>query len=214
MPEVIAHRGASQDRPENTFAAFDLALEQGADTLEMDLHTTRDGHPVVLHDPTLLRTHGDPRAVAETDLAELPDLPTLTQVLDRYAGRVGLLLEAKGPAAAVAQQAQGIPGVVVQSFDRVGLRRAKGVVTAPLFAKRPTTRQLDRAARHAEGIGVPREVVDAELVARVRLRGLRLRVFTVNEPTDLERLTALGVDGLITDVPLLARRTAPLEVAA
>jgi len=55
-PLVIAHRGASSDAPENTIAAFELALEQGADALEMDIHLSKDGHPVVIHDFTLERT--------------------------------------------------------------------------------------------------------------------------------------------------------------
>lgn len=202
MPEVIAHRGASQDRPENTIAAFDLALEQGADTLEMDLRATRDGHAVVLHDPTLLRTHGDPRAIADVPLAEA-QLPTLREVLDRYAGRIGLLLELKVPLPLEELDGR-TAGVVVQSFDRIALRRLPGCTTAPLFARRPTARQLDRAARTAEGVGVPHGVVDPALVAAVHARGLRLRAFTANTPEELARLTALGVDGLITDVPAAA----------
>jgi len=55
-PLVIGHRGASADAPENTIAAFELALEQGADGIELDVHLTADGQPVVIHDFTLERT--------------------------------------------------------------------------------------------------------------------------------------------------------------
>ncbi len=223
--EVIAHRGASMELPEHTFAAFDLALRQGADALELDLRATADGHVVVLHDPTLARTHGDPRPVAQVRLADLPAAPavlTLAGVLERYAGVARLLLELKpggAPVEAVVRQVTGTRGVVLQSFDRFALRRAArcapGLAVAPLYTSRPTARQLDRAARGAEGVGVPHELVDAALVGAVHRRGLRLRAYTANEPAELLRLAALGVDGLITDAPARARAAlARVESAA
>ncbi len=206
--EVIAHRGASAVAPENTTAAFDRAVALGAHTLELDLRTTADGEAVVLHDPTLLRTHGDPRAVADVALADLPELPTLREVLDRYAGRVRLLLEVKPGvrADAVVAAAAGRPGVVVQSFDRVALQCVRrgdpALRVAPLFTAAPTARQLDRAARRGdEGVGVPHPAVTAALVSRAHARGLRVRAWTANAPEELARLVARGVVGLITDVP-------------
>src|SRR4051794_2663361 len=102
----IAHRGASGHRPEHTVAAYDLAIELGADLIELDVRATRDGEPVVLHDATLDRTvRGRSGPVAAHALAELRDgdgdagaVLTLREVLERYAGRVGLLVEVKpGP---------------------------------------------------------------------------------------------------------------------
>jgi len=69
--EIIAHRGASHDAPENTVAAFQLGWEQGADANELDLHLTKDGQIVVLHDPTTKRTAGVDRKVVEQTLDEL-----------------------------------------------------------------------------------------------------------------------------------------------
>jgi glycerophosphoryl diester phosphodiesterase len=105
-PRVIAHRGASRDCPENTFAAFDEALRQGADGIELDVQLTRDGVPVVYHDKTLVRAGGGRRRVASLDACELAALdtgarfrgetiPTLEAVLDRYARRTRLLIEIK-----------------------------------------------------------------------------------------------------------------------
>jgi glycerophosphoryl diester phosphodiesterase len=68
---LYAHRGASAERPENTMAAFERAIEIGVDALEMDVHVTRDGHLVVAHDPTAARTTGAQVAWRELDLAEV-----------------------------------------------------------------------------------------------------------------------------------------------
>lgn len=107
---VIAHRGASRDCPENTLAAFDEALRQGADGIELDLQLSRDGVPVVYHDKTLgLAGHGNER-VGQVDFAKLAKLdvgawldgrfrgqhiPSLDEVLERYGKRTRLLLEIK-----------------------------------------------------------------------------------------------------------------------
>ncbi|HVV82230.1 MAG TPA: glycerophosphodiester phosphodiesterase [Kofleriaceae bacterium] len=67
---LYAHRGASAELPENTLPAFRRALDYGVDALELDVHLTRDGHPIVSHDPDGARMAGDPRAWRDLDLAE------------------------------------------------------------------------------------------------------------------------------------------------
>jgi glycerophosphoryl diester phosphodiesterase len=71
---VIAHRGASGAAPENTLAAFELAVRQGADAFELDVRLTGDGVPVVLHDPTLERTTDRAGPLAALRLADLRDI--------------------------------------------------------------------------------------------------------------------------------------------
>src|SRR5687767_2911268 len=99
--EVIAHRGASAYAPEHTCAAYDLALEMGADRLELDIHPAGDGELVVNHDATLRRTTGDPRALADMTLAELLAFEhshrplTLDEVFTRYGGETRFLVEIK-----------------------------------------------------------------------------------------------------------------------
>ncbi|MGH7374824.1 MAG: glycerophosphodiester phosphodiesterase family protein, partial [Candidatus Rokuibacteriota bacterium] len=73
-PLVIAHRGASADAPENTIAAFELAVEQGADGIELDVHLSADEHPVVIHDFTLERTTDGAGPVSEHTVRELKRL--------------------------------------------------------------------------------------------------------------------------------------------
>lgn len=151
--QVVAHRGASADAPENTLAAVDEALAQGTDSIEVDLQRSADGHLVLLHDATLVRTTDvgtvfPDRAAAPVGaftLAELKRLdagswfgpgfagervPTLDELLDRTADRAGLLIELKDPASypGIEQQVAerlGAPraDVVVQSFDHDAMRR-------------------------------------------------------------------------------------------
>lgn len=107
---VIAHRGAKYACPENTYAAFDQALREQADGIELDLRLTRDGVPVVFHDHTL-RKLGQPRQrLSGLTLAQLRQrdfggwfdpsfagepLPTLAELLERYGNRTELSLELK-----------------------------------------------------------------------------------------------------------------------
>ena len=235
-PEVVAHRGASAHAPEHTFAAYDLALELGADALELDVRSTADGRLVVLHDPTLQRTAGDPRAVADVRERELPEVARplrLEDVLARYGRQTRWLIELKDPEprmeaglVAALRDRRLTDLAVVQSFDHGSLRRLRrtvdGLAVAPLICEstRPAAipALLRRMSRYACGAGVFHPSVDLATVHAARRLGLRLRAFTVNDAADMERLIALGVDGLITDRPGTARaaveRVAAQRVAA
>lgn len=108
--EIIAHRGASADAPENTLAAIRLAWQQGADAVEIDVQLTADGQLVAIHDETLLRTGGVDWPVKDRTLAELKTLdvgswksplfageqiPTLAEVLDIVPSGKRLFIEMK-----------------------------------------------------------------------------------------------------------------------
>lgn len=121
MTLVVAHRGASRHRPENTLPSFELGVEQGADAIELDVHLTADGELVVIHDDTLERTTDGRGAVVELPLHEIrradagatfagPDgsfpfraqgltVPTFSEVLDWLPAGVGLVVEIKARAA-------------------------------------------------------------------------------------------------------------------
>ncbi|MDZ7618353.1 MAG: glycerophosphodiester phosphodiesterase [Patescibacteria group bacterium] len=83
---IVAHRGASHDAPENTLAAINLAWEQGADAVEIDVYLSADGHVVAAHDATTKRTAGVDRMVAEQTLAELKTLDVGRWKDPRFAG--------------------------------------------------------------------------------------------------------------------------------
>lgn len=95
MPEIIAHRGASHDAPENTLAAIRLAWEQKADAVEFDVWLSKDGHIVLMHDESTERTAGVNRKVVDQTLAELRKLDVGSWKGARFAGeRVATLAEA------------------------------------------------------------------------------------------------------------------------
>ncbi|MFM9959889.1 MAG: glycerophosphodiester phosphodiesterase family protein [Planctomycetaceae bacterium] len=115
-PEIIAHRGASADAPENTLAAIRLAWQQGADAAEIDIQLTADGQLVAIHDDTLMRTGGVDWPVKDRTLVELQTLdvgswkspqfaderiPTLAEVLDSVPLGKRLFIETKCGADAI-----------------------------------------------------------------------------------------------------------------
>lgn len=231
--QIIAHRGASLEAPEHTRAAYDLALRQDADALEVDLRLTADDRLVALHDATLWRTARDPRAIARLTLEDLRRLPPeqrplrLGALVRRYAPRTRLLLELKEPAPPMERRLVGCldrngarEAVEVQSFDETGLRRlrrlAPDVPIAPLWLKpprRPAAALATWSQLGAHAIGVHRRFVTADLVAAAAARGLEVRAWTVNDPAEARALAALGVAALITDAPARIR-AALLETGA
>lgn len=147
----IAHRGASGHAPEHTFAAYDLALEMGADYLEQDLQLTSDGVLVCMHDDTLARTGGRPDRVDSLTLAELREVdvgswfgerfagarvPALQEVFERYEQSTRYYIETKDPDSADRMEerlvellrAHDLLGrVLIQSFSQVSLRKVRAL---------------------------------------------------------------------------------------
>jgi len=219
--EVIAHRGASAVAAEHTHEAYDLAVKQGSEVLELDVRPTFDGELLVIHDATLARTAGDERRVAALTRADLEKLDpparplTLAAVLERHGGSARLLLELKDPdphwegLVVDAVERHGMTDrVVLQVFGLSALRRlrlrAPHLRLSSLHCRRPSSRTLDAAAHCAAGVGVLHHAVDAGLVAAAHARGLAVNAWTVNSPVTIDRMLAAGIDGLITDVPDLA----------
>jgi glycerophosphoryl diester phosphodiesterase len=146
-PLVVAHRGASGAAPENTMAAFERAVEMGADMIELDVHATEDGHIVVIHDAVLNRTtRGDVRgSVVWFTLEEIKtldagswkgtefageEIPTLHEVLSAFKGRTRVLIEIKGKniedkVVDVIRETGTEEDVVIQSFDVEAVRRCR-----------------------------------------------------------------------------------------
>lgn len=227
LPLVLAHRGASADERENTVAAFAEARRQGADGVELDVRRSGDGVLVVHHDVAL----GDGRVVAHTPAADLPAwLPTLAEALDACRGLL-VNVEIKNtpadadhdPECRVADEVAALlatrrsgegaaDDVLVSSFHLATLDRFRAVAphvpTALLtFLDPPPVRAVTVAADRGHSALHPHvATVDADLVDAAHDAGLAVNVWTVDDPDLLRSLAALGVDGLVTNVPGIARR--------
>ncbi len=226
-PLIIAHRGASAEKPENTLVAFRRALALGADGLELDIHVTRDGVPVVFHDASLFRLTGVHGEIASTTWRELKKLrvlgcepiPRLVDVLGLVRSRAVVQIEFKAgvpvaPVFSVIKSARAAKWVILASFSTALLREARRLAPAvprmlitsgrrscPLFV-----RQL--AATGANGLSVDhRAVNDATWVRYFHSRGYLVWCWTVNNSRRASQLAGWGINALLTDNPALLKRT-------
>lgn len=241
-PLIIGHRGAVGVMPENTAAAYAFAVEQGVDGVEFDVHLSRDGALVVVHDHTLERTAGDPRRVDTLTLAELRTLDaaaafrrahpeaglpaqrflTLDEALEILHGRTGLYLEIKTDAAG--GRYQGIEEKVVQTLRRHGA--GEGCVLSSFDF--PTLETLERIApdirRHAivsrgyfAGLGA---AADDPAQVAAELAGRGLKWVAVNKeflsPALARALHAAGmaVHGWVINTPAELEQMAAMGVDA
>ena len=197
MTLVLAHRGASWNAPENTLAAFELAIEERADYVEFDVRAAPDGRLLVAHNPI--------RGTVS------PGTPTLDEALEALHGRVGLAVEAKDAAAMrgvlAAVKAHRIPPdeLLLVSFRIRQLWHAQ--------RSRPDLRYILNLGRRPDpvaatrfwGVGFRDGSARPKGIALAKTHGLATTVFTVNDPARMEELAALAVDGIFTDRPGLAR---------
>ncbi|MHB1986779.1 MAG: glycerophosphodiester phosphodiesterase [Acidimicrobiales bacterium] len=230
MTLVIAHRGSGPTgpEPENTIAAFRAAARLGADGVELDIRRSADHHLVVHHD-AVLSTGG---LVCETPARELPTaIPSLGEALDACTGlRVNLEVKNSGgeadfdPAQWVAVQTGRLllergakswdsrEGVVVSSFALEALRAVKATAPAveTAWIVGPEMAAVDLVAtalgEGLQGVHPFFWLVGADLVRRAHLSGLAVRPWTVNTAEKVGELDRLGVDAVITNEVVAARR--------
>ncbi len=223
-PLVIAHRGASAAYPENTVEAFRGAAAMGADWVELDARRTADGALVVHHDATL----PDGTALVGLERDQLPpSVPTLAEALDACAG-MGVNIEIKNnppdpdldPEERVAEatarllaERGGRDEVLISSFNPATLARVRAraphVATALLVIEpAPDVVEVVVAAGHS-ALHPYDWFVDEDLVGRCHAADVKVNVWTVDDPARMQELIDLGVDGLCTNVPDVARSLIP-----
>lgn len=210
MTLVIAHRGASADERENTLPAFELAIAQGADFVELDVQVSSDGVLVVFHDLSLGRStalRGPLRRRRAPELREV-GIPTLAEVLELTRGRIGVMAELKSAYLyrrhdVVRRTVELLgPNDVAISFERRAALAAKQL--------RPDLRVVQHvgygvsiraASAYAWGAGFADARVTARGLAKAEAAGMRRLVYTVNDEKRMRELVAAGVDGIFTDRP-------------
>jgi glycerophosphoryl diester phosphodiesterase len=228
---VIAHRGASHLAPENTLAAVELAWHLRADAVEVDVRLTRDGRIVVIHDETTDRTAGTHLEVAATDSSQLRQLdvgchkhpkfagqriPYLEEVLQTVPPGRQLFVEIKCGPEILPPLVETIAGsgkrsqVVTIGFDLDTVRAAKSALPETLACWLCDKRVLvsyerslaDQAkAGGIDGLDVHWTGVTRRFIRAVKAAGLRLYVWTVDDPAQALHLAAMGADGITTNRP-------------
>ncbi|BBG83941.1 glycerophosphoryl diester phosphodiesterase [Aeromonas hydrophila] len=220
--QIIAHRGASGLAPENTLKAIRLALALGAGAIEIDVQLA-DGELWVFHDRRLERcTDGSGVLTAQSraylaslDAGEGEGIPTLWQVMEAIAGQAELHIELKGSQTAdevarLTRRAEAELGFaptqwVVSSFHHPELARFAAlrpdIRLGALTSTIPLTLAKFAAELGAWSLNCDVDFVDQALVQDAHGRGLKVLVYTVDEPADQAMLAAIGVDGIFTNRP-------------
>lgn len=227
QPLIIAHRGASAEKPENTLAAFRRALALRVDGIELDVHVTRDGVPVVFHDDQLKRLTGTKGRVTDRTWPELAQLrvhgtepiPRLVDVLRLTRLRAVVQIELKAgvpvpPVVQAVKAARATGWVILASFDPALVSEARELAPKiPRMLISESWRGRAVILRQLAGCGAlglsfnHRRIPSAAWVQYFQLRGYSVWAWTVNDPAAMTRLAGWGVDALLGDDPALMRRT-------
>jgi glycerophosphoryl diester phosphodiesterase len=215
-PLIIGHRGASAVAPENSMAAFAAAVAAGADGIEFDVRLSRDGVPVIIHDDTLQRTHGLRHRIAELTEEELRAVrvPSLRDLFELMTGNsLVLCLEIKGSSPELAERCCELVSefsfahrVIVECFDLKVIEQIRTLKTAALFEPRIYREQrlIERALEvGASVLALHHRLAKPPLVEKAKLAGLRVVVWTVDDPAWVARAHTMGIEALITNDPAM-----------
>lgn len=227
---VIAHRGDRVHKPENTMAAFKLALEEGADGIELDVQLTSDGEIVVCHDETVNRTTNGTgyikdmtyKEVLNLDAGEGQKIPSLSEVMDLLHNKDILLnIELKNSVIKyqglenkvinALKEYKMLDKTIISSFNHHSLLNVKELAPTMrvgiLFECMPVNLWGFATKIKAYSLHPFYSNVDERMVKRSHEHNIRLFPWTVNNENIIRDFFALGVDAIITDDPLLAVRT-------
>lgn len=231
---IIAHRGASAHAPENTLAAFRLALEMGAKAIEFDVHQASDGELVVIHDEDLARVGGRKARVRGLGAKELrlvdvgswfdrrfsaERVPRLSELFDLAQGRAELHLELKRGSSlhpGIEERVVGflrgrgaLETTVVSSFEHKALYELRRLeprlrIGYLLGLTRLSTAYREMGELKAESLNLSHRQVGGRVVKACREKGLKVLVYTVNARKEAQRLAGMGVDGIFSNFPEIA----------
>lgn len=227
--QIVAHRGASAEQPENTLRAYRRAIELGVDAVETDIRLSADGVPMLFHDPDLARIAGRDAALADLTCAELQSLdagqgepiPTFAELVAECHGRTGLVIDLK---------VAGACATLARILDDAGFDRSLISVCAWTDAQAEDARTFlpDVVLRYIEHDTDPHhddawfEALRAKgfsalslkwtdlstaSIAAARDHGFHVATWTVNDAESMSAAASAGVDAIITADPALAART-------
>ncbi|MEV1007197.1 glycerophosphodiester phosphodiesterase family protein [Streptomyces sp. NPDC049881] len=221
---TVGHRGLMAVEPENTLRSFRRAEEAGVDEVELDVHLSKDGALVVMHDAAVDRTTDGTGLIADLTLAELRALdagggervPVFAEAAGAVAGPIQAEIKDAAAARVLAREIERLRlrgRITVISFHDAALRETRALlpdVPLALVTGRSTPGAPERAVEiGASMISCELAHLDTGVVARAHAAGLRVISWTVNTPADLARVRELGLDGVVTDTPEIVRAVSP-----
>jgi glycerophosphoryl diester phosphodiesterase len=226
---VVAHRGAAGKAPENTIASVRQAIRDGADWVEIDVQESADGEVVVIHDSDFMKLAGVNLKVWNATLEQMRDIdigswfdpqfaaervPTLDEVLEEVKGKAGLVIELKyyGHDQQLEQRVvdiveqQGMANdVAIMSLRYAGIQKIRSLRPDWTCGFLSATAIGNLASLDVDFLAVARGLATPGFVHRSQEQGKQVFVWTINDAVTLSRMMSLGVDGVITDEPALAR---------
>jgi glycerophosphoryl diester phosphodiesterase len=235
--EIIAHRGGAAVAPENTRAAFERGIADGADWLELDVQENADGVVVVVHDRDLMRVARRNLEVWKATGSDLADLdvgsffgpgfseervPTLREALDLAKGRAGVFIELKYHGHARELEAKVVDlveatgmtsKIAIMSLEYEGVRKAAELRPGWTCGLLSAVALGDLTRLDVGFLALTAKAATYSTIRRAHQRGLKVYAWTVNDPIQMSVMMSRGVDGIITDQVALARRVKELREA-
>ena len=231
---IIAHRGAAGKAPENTLTAVYQAIEDKTDWIEIDVQETADGEIVVIHDSDFMKLAGKNIKIWDATLAQISDIdigswfdprfsqeriPTLKEVLEAARGKAKVVIELKyyghdkkleQRVVDIVEEADMVNETAIMSLNYNAIRKIRALRPDWKIGLLSATSLGQLARLDADFLAVAMRMATGQFVRRAHKAGKQVFVWTVNDAASMSRMISLGVDGIITDEPELARRV--LEV--
>ena len=239
QPVIYAHRGASTQSPENTMAAFRKAIELGSGGLELDVHMTKDGEIVVIHDEVIDRTSNGTGKVKDLTFSELlrydfgywfsqefseEKIPTLEQVMTLLSDWDGVLnIEIKANDTGIESSVIALidkyrmrKRVIISAFNHyilVNVKRIDDAIETGALIMETLYRPWEYAKRIGAGTIHPfYRAINQEIIGECLANGIDVNVFTVDRSEDIKMLAGAKVSGIITNVPDVALKSLSEEI--
>ncbi len=227
---IVAHRGAAGKAPENTLASFEQAIKDQTDWIELDVQEDADGTVVVMHDSDFMKLSGEPIKTWDTTADTRKDLdiggwydpafsdqrvPTLQQVLELARGKVKVVIELKyygydqqleQAVIDIVEQMDMVNEVAIMSLKYAGIQKVRTLRPDWNIGLLSATAIGDLSRLDTNFLAVAMGMATPGFIQRAHKAGRKVFVWTVNDSISMSRMMSLGVDGLITDEPELARK--------
>ena len=226
---IVAHRGAAGKAPENTLASIRQAIADGTDWVEIDVQESADGKVIVIHDSDFMKLANVDLKVWDSTLEQIREIdvgswfdpqfsaervPTLTEVLEEAKGKSRVVIELKyyghdeqleQRVVDIVEQMGMTDEIAIMSLNYEGVQKIRALRPAWTVGSLTATAIGNLASLDVDFLAVAKGMTSPGFVRRSHDQDKQVFVWTINDAVTLSRMMSLGVDGIITDEPALAR---------